>query len=297
MRDDNKKILVMGGTRFFGRRLVQLLVDKGHDVTVATRGNTDAGFGDAVRYLTLDRFDKSSLAQIGQQEWDVVYDQICFAPTDAAEAIDSLTGKVGRYIFTSTMAVYDQNYHPDMTEDEFDPATYPIQMGRSDKFAYGEGKRLAEAVFFQQASFPVAAVRFPIVFGPDDYTKRLHTPVQAVQQGDTIQMQKDDHHMCFVSSAEAADFLAWLAYQTVAGPFNACSNGVISSHTLIEHIEEATGQTAVVEYTDQQSNLSITNLAHSYSMKTDRALEAGYSFANLMSWLLPLLQTLAAEKE
>ncbi|CAN7742153.1 NAD-dependent epimerase/dehydratase family protein [Paenibacillus sp. LjRoot56] len=42
------KILVLGGTAFFGRRLVRLLLGDGHDVTIATRGQTPDDFGDAV---------------------------------------------------------------------------------------------------------------------------------------------------------------------------------------------------------------------------------------------------------
>ncbi|EKN66902.1 hypothetical protein BABA_13477 [Neobacillus bataviensis LMG 21833] len=41
-------------------------------------------------------------------------------------------------------------------------------MGDSTDFTYAEGKRQAEAVLFQQATFPVVAVRFPIVMGVDD---------------------------------------------------------------------------------------------------------------------------------
>ncbi len=289
------KILVMGGTRFFGKRLVELLLEKEHEVTVATRGNTDAGFGEAVNYLTLDRFDKASLSQIGEHTWDVVYDQICFAPTDAAEALELLAGKVGRYIFTSTMAVYDQNYHAGMAETEFDPYTYPIEMGRREAFSYGEGKRLAEAVFHQQTDIPVVSVRFPIVFGPDDYTQRLHDPIRAIKAGETIQLQAEPHEFCLVSAAEAADFLAWLAYATIEGPYNACSNGVVGTHALVQIIEEATGRKAHIDHENPQHTFQVLNFPRDISMQTDKAAEAGFTFANLMSWLRPLVNEIAQE--
>lgn len=41
------KILMLGGTKYFGRRLVHLLIQDGHDITVATRGNTEDDFGEA----------------------------------------------------------------------------------------------------------------------------------------------------------------------------------------------------------------------------------------------------------
>lgn len=287
------KILVMGGTRFFGKRLVELLLEKEHEVTIATRGNTDAGFGDAVNYLTLDRFDKASLSQIGEQSWDVVYDQICFSPSDAAEALEILSGKVGRYIFTSSMAVYDQNYHAGMTETEFDPYAYPMQMGRGDAFSYAEGKRLAEAVFHQQTEIPVVSVRFPIVFGPDDYTQRLHDPIRAIKAGETIRLHEESHEFCLVSAAEAADFLLWLAYESIEGPYNACSNGVVGTHALVELIEEAIGRKAKIDSENPQHTFQIFNIPVDISLKTDKAAAAGFNFANLMSWLRPLIDEIA----
>ena len=50
----NMKILVLGGTRFFGKRAVEKLVDNGHEVTIATRGNTPAPFDERVKHVILD---------------------------------------------------------------------------------------------------------------------------------------------------------------------------------------------------------------------------------------------------
>lgn len=48
-----KNILILGGTRFFGKRLVRLLLDEGFKVTIATRGNTSDEFGDQVERIQL----------------------------------------------------------------------------------------------------------------------------------------------------------------------------------------------------------------------------------------------------
>lgn len=50
-----KNILILGGTRFFGKRLVELLLEEGHKVTIATRGNTPDSFGEQVDRLQIDR--------------------------------------------------------------------------------------------------------------------------------------------------------------------------------------------------------------------------------------------------
>ena len=58
-----KKILVFGGTRFFGKALVQRLINKGHEVTIATRGQTKDEFGPSVKRIIVDRENKESLIE------------------------------------------------------------------------------------------------------------------------------------------------------------------------------------------------------------------------------------------
>ena len=59
------KILVVGGTRFFGIPMINALLDKGHDVTVATRGNAKAPFDDKVAHVIMDRTDGDSACNAG----------------------------------------------------------------------------------------------------------------------------------------------------------------------------------------------------------------------------------------
>lgn len=73
------------------------------------------------------------------------------------------------------------------------------------------GDRVQRAVFMQQATFPVAAVRFPIVLGTDDYTKRLHFHIEHIREGREIGVPNSAAHISFIRSDEAADFLLWLS--------------------------------------------------------------------------------------
>lgn len=73
------KILVLGGTRFFGIDMVNALLENGHDVTLAIRGNTKAVFGLRVSYIFLDRHDEASVkAELGGKYFDVVIDKIAY---------------------------------------------------------------------------------------------------------------------------------------------------------------------------------------------------------------------------
>lgn len=289
-----KKVLVLGGTRFFGKRLVQVLLERGVDVTVATRGQTPDEFGDRVQRLQIDRFDRESLASaVEGKSYDVVYDNICYGPTDAQNAIEVFSGKVGRYVFTSTLSVYNATGQA-VEEAEFDPTTYPIQYGPHTDFTYQEGKRLSEAVFFQKADFPVVAVRIPIVLGLDDYTRRLHFHVEHVRDEVAFALPNLDSEMNFITSKEAAEFLAWAGQAEISGPVNACATGQIAMRDLLALIEETVGKKALVSA--EAEDKSPYNVPATWAMKTDKAQFAGFQFTNLQDWLPQLVRDLADGK-
>lgn len=289
-----KNALVLGGTRFFGKRLVQVLLDRGVDVTIATRGQTQDDFGDRVHRVQIDRVDRDSLAAAAAgKTYDVVYDNICYGPTDAQHAIDVFSGKVGRYVFTSTLSVYNATGQA-LAEGEFDPATYPIQYGPHTDFTYQEGKRLAEAVFFQKAGFPLVAVRIPIVVGLDDYTRRLHFHVEHVRDEVAFAMPNLEAEMNFITSQEAAEFLAWAGEAEISGPVNACATGQIAMGDLLALIEETVGKKALVS--PEAEDKSPYGVPTTWAMQTAKAQQAGYTFTRLHDWLPQLVRDLADGK-
>lgn len=286
------KILVLGGTRFFGKKLVHKLLDSGAEVTIATRGVTPDPFGDRVIRVQADRKDRDSLrAAVGNQVWDVVYDNICYTPREALMACELFAGKVKNYIFTSTLSVYGCA-STGQPEADFDPYRYPYETDPEAEADYGEGKRQAEAVFFQRADFPVHAVRFPIVLGEDDYTRRLHFHVDRIRQGEPIGIPNREAKMSFISSDEAASFLYWLKDQTDAGPINACSNGELSLDRILAIVEEAVGRTAIVE-PPSDGNRSPFGVPDHWFMDNRRAREAGFEFPQVTDWFIPLVRKLA----
>ena len=101
-----------------------------------------------MRWVRVDRSDRDSLIRAsGDRGWDLVYDQLCYAPSDAADVIEALSGRTRRYIMTSSQTVYEAGH--DLPEAAFDPRRCQVRMGRRVDFDYGEGKRLAEAVLFR----------------------------------------------------------------------------------------------------------------------------------------------------
>jgi len=251
---------VLGGTRFFGRRLVDLLLESGHAVTVATRGRAGDDLGTRVERITVDRDDAAALrTALAGRSWDLAYDQIGYSSANACALLAALDDRAGHLVFTSTGAVYTRTGRP-LTEPEFDPTTYPVREVAREEVAYGEGKRLAEATLFQRAPFPVAALRFPIVIGPGDYTGRMARFIARVREGRTLRIGDPERLVSFVSAEDAARQLLWAGLERRTGPFNG-SSGPVPVHQLIAMIESRVGRVAVVS----------TTRAHATSYRIDRS--------------------------
>lgn len=288
-----RKILILGGTRFFGKRLVErLLQDSANEVTILTRGNTSDPFSDLVHRIHADRFEPNELAKaVENASWDVVYDNICYSPDEADQACRIFDGKTKRYIVTSSLSVYDFSEEA-LVEEIFDPQTYPIRYGGRQDFTYQEGKRLAEAVLIQQAPFPVAAVRFPIVLGTDDYTRRLHFHLEHVHEALPIGVPNPEAYISFIRSDEAADFLFWLGYSNVTGPINACSDGEVRIQDVLSMIEKETGKQAIIQKETADEHISPFGIEHSWFMDTQKAQSEGFRFLTLTDWLPELISIL-----
>src|SRR4051794_38814273 len=101
------RLLVVGGSRFVGRHIVQAALDRGHDVTVFHRGTGDDPFPQ-VQHRHGDRDkDLAVLAdsQSGDSEWDATVDTSAYVPRQVHTVADALGQRAGRYAFVSSVSV------------------------------------------------------------------------------------------------------------------------------------------------------------------------------------------------
>ncbi|MBM7663149.1 nucleoside-diphosphate-sugar epimerase [Bacillus mesophilus] len=290
-----KSALVLGGTMFFGKRLVQLLIDRGVEVTIATRGKTEDSFGDVVKRISLDRTIKETIQQ-GLQglNWDVVYDQTAYSPIEVKDVIDVLKGHVDQYIFTSTMAVYDHGLQ--RKEEDFISNNFNYELRERSQYigisGYQEAKRACEAYLTRYSTVPVSFVRFPLVVGTDDYTNRLKVIVDRVKNNQEIHVYNLDLGLGFISSEKAAELLYWLGQTKQVGAWNGALDGYWTHRKLIEEIEEATGRGALVKEMEQPlpETTSPYAMAADWSVDAEKARLAGFKFGTIESVLRPLIE-------
>lgn len=283
------KVLVIGGTRYFGKRLVHHLINEGHQIWVMSRGHILDDFGEHVHRLKADRNDKSAMKKaIEGLGFDVVVDQLCMNAQQATDAIEEFAGKTDYYLMTSTLSVYP--WGEDLKEEVVDPLAYSPQTAESPAEIYAEGKRAAEHAFASQGIFACGFARFPVVFGEDDYTKRLYDQVQKIKNGDAIYYPNLQARFSFINSEDASKALLWMLQGKRKGAYNFASEETLRLSELIQKIELATGKKANLAMTASPETLSPFGIPQDWCLNVEKADKEGFRAEPLSKWLEPLIR-------
>ncbi|MFB7933684.1 NAD-dependent epimerase/dehydratase family protein [Streptomyces sp. NPDC056039] len=291
--ENARNVLVIGGNRYFGKRLIAQLRDEGHRVSVLNRGSSPPP--DGVEHLVADRDDEHSLTgALGSRVFDVVVDQVCYTPRQAALARRVFSGRTRRYVMTSTVEVYEYEDSPALVREEaVDPAkvTVDLELPWDDpvflESHYGEGKRQAEAVLAADGpALPYTAVRVAHVLGgDDDFTGRLAHYAERIRTGEPIAVPAANRPATYIHVEEIARFLAWATGETFTGPVNAASHGTLSTEELCEAVAAHVPDGRAVFRPVDVGEVSPFAFRRSYGMDNTRAGRLGFAFADARQWL------------
>lgn len=158
--------LVLGGTGFVGRRLVETLAADGVETCVLNRGRTQNALPDCVGCLVADRTDAAAMrAALRGREWDAVYDvsgvvQVA-GGSDVGELLELLDGRIARYVFVSSQSVYRMDGR--FPWDETSPTVAPDRSGYAGFKVAVEHELLVRN---HETGFPVGIVRPAAIYGP-----------------------------------------------------------------------------------------------------------------------------------
>ena len=167
--------LVLGGSTFVGRRLVNHLVARGDDVAALNRGRTPAALPPGVRHLVADRTDAASMrAALEGTEWDATYDVSGFVMvaggSPISELLELFDGRSRAYVFVSSIMAYQPTPLMPWTED--------IPVTSDPPTSYGGFKAFAEAEVQRrhgQTGFPGSIARPAAIYGPDNNIYDMET--------------------------------------------------------------------------------------------------------------------------
>lgn len=278
------KILVIGGTKFFGIHMVNELLSKGHNVTIATRGNISDTYGNRVNRIIIERTNEQSMKALSSSHYDVVIDKIAYCSNDIKYVMETVN--CDKYIHMSSTAVYEPK-HMNTVESDFDGVSKELVWCDRKDFSYGEVKRQAERALWQKYwDRNWIAVRYPFVAGKDDYTKRLAFYVEHTMKSIPMDIDNLNNQMGFIRSDEAGKFMAFLVEQDIRGAINGSAEGTISVGEIIEYVERQTGTKAVIDKTGEKAPY---NGEPEYSINTEKASALGFRFSVLQDWIYKLL--------
>jgi nucleoside-diphosphate-sugar epimerase len=162
------RALVLGGSRFVGLHTVHELLTRGCEVTVLNRGRTETRLPRGVERRVADRRDSASMrAALEGRDWDAVFDVSGFVMvamgSDVAELIEMLDGRVGAYVYTSSIMAYaPSGVFP------WDESFPTVDEGPN---TYGGFKRAMEEALLERharTGFPASVVRPAAIYGPDN---------------------------------------------------------------------------------------------------------------------------------
>lgn len=166
------RLLVLGGTRFLGRAIVDEAVSRGYDVTTFSRGISGHPRPGA-ESLYGDRTRGEDVRQLQGREWDAVIDTSVLAPAHVAVSARLLAGQARHYTYISSISVYATRPGEGVSEDSPVLECPPGAEGTVESLGYGELKAGCERAVTEAMPGHSLIVRPGLIVGPHENVGRL----------------------------------------------------------------------------------------------------------------------------
>jgi len=218
-------LLILGGTGFIGPHQVQYALERGHKVTVFNRGRNPGLFGDSVEELVGNRdpkIDNGLEALMGDRTWDAVIDNSGYIPRHVRDSVQLLKGRVGRYLYISTVAVYDTSRATVFPEDGPllplpDPTVEEVTWE-----TYGPLKAECDRIVQMELGPAATIIRPSYIVGPGDTTDRFTYWVERINRGgDVLAPSFPDMVIQWVDVRDLCPWIINLVERDTSGIYNA----------------------------------------------------------------------------
>jgi len=249
------RVLILGGTRFIGPHQVKYLVDRGHEVSIFTRGRTEPPFYqdyfDRIEHLTGDR--DNDLSALENREWDAVIDNSASVPRWVRESAGLLAGRAQRYLFVSSISAYASFEQPGMTEAaavaQLEDPTVEQVTGET----YGGMKALCEQAARDAFGDNAIIVRPGLIIGPGDNTDRwTYWPVRIDRGGEVLAPNTPADP---VQNIDARDLSEWIVRLVEEPGHGGTYNGTSPEYTfgeMLDTVKTAVGSDATFTWVPTQ---------------------------------------------
>ena len=205
-------LLVLGGTIFLGRHIVDAALAAGHAVTLLNRGRHGAGLFPQAERLVGDR--DGDLGALAGRRFDAVIDCSGYTPGQVQRSTQALGERAGHTVFVSSISAY-AGFAPDKVYDE----SAPLAAGHE---GYGALKARAEEALLAACAGRAAIVRPGLIVGPHDPTGRFtYWPRRVARGGEVLAPGRPERPVQFIDARDLAAWCVTLAQSRATGAFNA----------------------------------------------------------------------------
>ncbi len=238
------KLLIIGGTRFLGRHLVESALARGHELTLFNRGRNNPDLFPDVEKLRGDR--GGDLSALQGRNWDTVIDTCGYVPRIVRASAQMLSDTAGHYTFISSISVYADFKEPGMDENAPVGTLQDETVEEITNTTYGPLKALCEQVAEEAMPGRVLTVRPGYIVGPHDPTDRFtYWPRRVAQGGDMIAPGRPDSPVQFIDVRDLAEWIVRMAENGKHGIYNATGpDYTLTMQQLLETCKDVSGSNA-----------------------------------------------------
>ncbi|GIJ28852.1 hypothetical protein Vqi01_40140 [Micromonospora qiuiae] len=250
------KILILGGTRFIGRHIVEQCITRDDDITLLYRGRSPSPFSGIVRHILTDRRAPTpEAAAILAEPWDTVIDTSAHDLDDLRPVLPLLTD-IRRYVLISSCGVYrrDPGSHGLTERSPTIPAdaSHPVRASATRKLRC---ERYLERRLARQ-DVPLLIVRLGLVIGRYDDSERLaYWLERALRGGDVLVPMSDDQALQLIDATDVARFIRTAVDRQVTGIVNV-AGPTTNAHTLVDTILTHAGRAATACHVGEEFALA-----------------------------------------
>ncbi len=239
-------ILILGGTKFLGRHLVDSALARGHNVTLFNRGKTDPNLFPHLETILGDR--EHDIEKLAGRVWDAVIDVAGYLPRIVGVSAVGLERGVGRYVFISSISVYPDSDLHKIGIDESDPVgkLKDESIEEITGETYGPLKALCEKTVLDLYGERGLVVRPGLIVGPNDPTDRFtYWPVRIARGGDVLAPEKPEVPVQIIDVRDLSEFTIELIEENASGIYNATGPDYeLTFGTMLETCRQVSGSDA-----------------------------------------------------
>ncbi len=214
------KILIIGGTRFLGKSLVEAALERGHQLTLFNRGQSNPDWFPQVEKLHGDRnIDLSNLIGRG---WDAVIDTSAYFPRQVRSLLTTFGRAIHHYTFISSISVYADFSRPGVDETSPTAVIPDPTIETITGETYGALKALSEQAALEALPDQALIIRPGLIVGPYDPTDRFtYWPVRVSRGGEMLAPDSPHWETQIIDVRDLAEWNIRLVEQKQSGVFNA----------------------------------------------------------------------------